>query len=257
MAASDLLISGGGVTILERLCMGLPGVAVTLAKNQEPSTLALAHAGLTGYAGDIADLSEASLAKDIAALIADVPRRTHMAEAGRLVVDGLGALRVAEILMPTNPKSMLIRSAALHDVGTYFTWANDDAVRIQAIRSEPIEWDAHQAWFTKRLNSDSSFMFVLEAHGLPMAQARFDVDGSHLVLDYSVDARFRGRGLGSLVVQLALELLPKAAPSEVRALVKESNFASLSALEAVGFVRTETRDPETNLVELRRQRATH
>jgi UDP-2,4-diacetamido-2,4,6-trideoxy-beta-L-altropyranose hydrolase len=51
MSACSVAASAGGVTLWERLCVGLPGVVVSLADNQVPSCRALADAGLIDYLG--------------------------------------------------------------------------------------------------------------------------------------------------------------------------------------------------------------
>jgi spore coat polysaccharide biosynthesis predicted glycosyltransferase SpsG len=95
MAWTDLAVSAAGSTTWELLHIGVPLVLVTLADNQRAIATSLGHAGLALDLGWHADVTAESIAAAIMALAADGPRRRRMAEQGRLLVDGLGAGRVA------------------------------------------------------------------------------------------------------------------------------------------------------------------
>lgn len=51
MARADLMVSGGGATTWERMCLGLPALVVSLADNQTPMCVALADAGYQTFLG--------------------------------------------------------------------------------------------------------------------------------------------------------------------------------------------------------------
>jgi spore coat polysaccharide biosynthesis predicted glycosyltransferase SpsG len=84
---ADLIISGGGQTMLEAAACGTPCVALVLAENQRTQATAMANTGavlLTEMDG---------LAEAIGRL--DLERRHALSERGQSLVDGYGALRVA------------------------------------------------------------------------------------------------------------------------------------------------------------------
>ena len=81
---ADLVVSGGGQTMLEAAACGAPCVAVPLAANQERQVNALVRVGAVST-----DLS------GLAALAAGATARADMAAAAQRAVDGYGALRVA------------------------------------------------------------------------------------------------------------------------------------------------------------------
>ena len=229
-------VTGGGVALLERACLGVPGLTITLANNQEPSTIALASAGVTHYVGSSGKVTSATIRDALVTLTSSTAKCQEMSHAGMTAVDGLGASRVAEILLPTPLDRLSLRPANIQDAHIYFGWVNESDVRAQSLTSDAIDWDSHMAWFTDMMDSPFSHLYVLEANGLPVAQARFEQRNETLLLAYSVDDLFRGRGLGVELVRQAIASLPHNTPRKIEATVKASNHASLTTLARAGFV---------------------
>lgn len=89
LAAADIVVTAGGVTMLEACCLGRPTVAFSIASNQ---TRAVAGAANTGAVLAADALTAAQLA---ARLAQDAALRTRLSSAARALVDGQGATRVA------------------------------------------------------------------------------------------------------------------------------------------------------------------
>ena len=96
--AADLAIGAGGLSLLERLCCGLPSIVLSLSANQRASALAADRAGAAHDMGEAATLKPDALAAIVADLSTDPAGRRRMAEIGRRLVDGLGAKRAAAAL---------------------------------------------------------------------------------------------------------------------------------------------------------------
>ena len=95
---ADAAITGGGLASLEALCCGTPLLALAHDRYQQATVSVLAQAGLCLDLG-LGDLLEACR---VAALMdgfeRDLAGRERMSAAGKLRVDGMGALRVRRIL---------------------------------------------------------------------------------------------------------------------------------------------------------------
>ena len=89
LAAADLVVTAGGVTMLEACCLGRPTVAFSIADNQSPALAGAAAAGAV-LAAD-----RTTAAAVAARLAADYEARVRLAISGRALVDGRGAARVA------------------------------------------------------------------------------------------------------------------------------------------------------------------
>ena len=99
MAQSDLSIGAGGATTWERMCLGLPSIVISVADNQRSVSEGLAEAGLIEYIGDASEVRDIELAAAIKQLIENRNQRFAFAAQTQLLVDGLGTLRIADVLV--------------------------------------------------------------------------------------------------------------------------------------------------------------
>ena len=97
LAAAQVVVTAGGVTMLEALAMGRPTVVVVTADNQAAQADAVRRAG----AAQVLDRTATSddVVDAVQALLADDARRADLAERGRSLIDGRGADRVAEAVL--------------------------------------------------------------------------------------------------------------------------------------------------------------
>ena len=63
MVRADLMISAGGSTTWERMCLGLPAIVISVAANQTPTNLALMNAGYIYFLGNMNDVSASIIAE--------------------------------------------------------------------------------------------------------------------------------------------------------------------------------------------------
>jgi spore coat polysaccharide biosynthesis predicted glycosyltransferase SpsG len=102
MLGSDMAITTGSTSFWELACLGVPALIIVCAENQRAIACAAERAGAALVVGDSAHLEPASLAAEITTLAADAARRRRMSEAGRNLVDGNGAARVADAVVQIN-----------------------------------------------------------------------------------------------------------------------------------------------------------
>jgi UDP-2,4-diacetamido-2,4,6-trideoxy-beta-L-altropyranose hydrolase len=92
LAAADVVVTAGGVTMLEACCLGRPVVAFSIAPGQGRALAGAAHVGAV-LAVDV------SSAADVAARLArDEAARRRLANTARVLVDGQGSARVAAVI---------------------------------------------------------------------------------------------------------------------------------------------------------------
>jgi len=233
MSRSTIAIGAGGTSNWERLCMGIPSIVMALAPNQEASSTALGARNLIRYLGPDTEVTEGEIAAELAGLMSG--RTWLRSDLGQALVDGRGALRVAELMDPTPEHRLRLRPANVDDVGQYYTWANDPEVRNNSFSPEPIPWEQHRVWFMDRITRKNCQMLVLEAQGLPVGQARVDFSGGPAELDYSIDPAFRGRGWGKSLIRRSLRAVRSASAEPITARVRIDNERSRSVLQSCGF----------------------
>jgi len=98
LAWADLAILAGGVTVWEALALGVPVIGIAVADNQVPAAEALSRDGLWHYLGRVEEIGAARVFEAIERLRADPGERLRLSTAGRALVDGKGAERVADAL---------------------------------------------------------------------------------------------------------------------------------------------------------------
>lgn len=95
MLRADLCIGAGGVTTWERLCLGLPSLVITVAKNQKECIWDLHQAGYLHWVGHKDEVGIQDLRQ---AILWQTSQPQGLKLAKHNPVDGLGAARVASIL---------------------------------------------------------------------------------------------------------------------------------------------------------------
>jgi len=235
MSRADLAIGAAGVTTWERMCLGVPSIVVSIAENQRPTAEALAENGLIRYLGAARNVGSADLSAAIKEAIDGKQELADQSLRGRLIVDGLGAVRVMECIDCTEPQRLCLRAAQIEDMELFFDWANDPEVRRQSLKTDAIAWLTHQQWFRTRLEDERSRMFVMEAQSLPVGQIRFDLDDGEALIDFSIEAQFRGRGWGGCLIAMGMARMTEREQPIFRAEVKASNPASAAVFARLGF----------------------
>ena len=135
-----------------------------------------------------------------------------------------------------------LRKVNPEDVDLLYEWANDAAVRQNAFHTEPIPYENHVKWFTKPLADKSVYYYILCAGETPVGQIRLNAADGEALIDYSIDARYRGKGYGCRLLELVKKQIVIGKISDVIKLtgqVKYENRASARAFEKCGFTKKE------------------
>jgi UDP-2,4-diacetamido-2,4,6-trideoxy-beta-L-altropyranose hydrolase len=235
LARADIAAGGSGVSSLERLCLGVPAVVVTMAENQRESAEELARRGLALYLGDASRVSADAIAEALEALALGPIQA--MSEAGLALVDGFGAARAAADCAAGRSTLVRARVATPADEALLLAWANDPNARAQGFHPARISPESHARWFRERLESDACCIYIVQTGaGLPVGQVRFDRGEEAWVVSYSLDAALRGRGMGARVLAAGLSAHARHDPGgSVVGLVRHGNTASIKVFEGLGF----------------------
>jgi UDP-2,4-diacetamido-2,4,6-trideoxy-beta-L-altropyranose hydrolase len=89
------------------------------------------------------------------------------------------------------------------------------------------------------LKSPNCFFYLgVNQADVPVGQVRFEVSGTEAVISISLDAKFRGRGYGALMIQMASRLFFRSSSAQkTHAYIKTGNEASIKAFTRAGFRR--------------------
>ena len=238
MVKADLAIGAGGSTNWERCCLGLPSLVITIAENQEELTQTLHEQAYLISLGTKEKVSAETILHKLCDILNEPELVLSFINKGKQLVDGNGAKRVSSMIEETQiPKEYRLRKATPEYLLTYYNWANDEAVRKNSFSPEPIDLETHKNWFKQKLNNPDTLLYILEKNENPVGQIRFDVEEKIAHIDYSIDSKFRGLGLGKHILQLGIEqfLLDESRKIYFQAVVKTGNFASHKIFQKIGF----------------------
>ena len=228
MLTADVAVGAGGATTWERLCLGVPSIVTTIAANQEPIARALHEHGLIRWLGGSGQTSATSYADALISAPTPSPQQSPL-------VDGRGAQRVVEVMMPSVRGDLVLRPATSDDVLDFFDWRNEPFARAMSFSSAPIVWSEHVAWFHRRLHDRDTEMFVLEARGLPVGQLRLDLTPATATVSYSVDRLARGRGWGAWMIDEVIRMSEALRSRVIKAEVRIENAASRRIFQRLGW----------------------
>lgn len=125
-----------------------------------------------------------------------------------------------------------LREATIDDALILFNWVNDKDVRFNSNNQETIIWKNHLKWLESRLNSKDTFIYILTDGEINYGQIRIDNHNNWWTIDYSIDVNNRGKGFGSLIINLLIE---KCKNFNFKAFVKKSNLSSIHVFVKLGF----------------------
>ena len=233
MAAADLAIGAGGVTMWERCSVGLPAVAVAAADNQRESLRNAAVAGLV-YAMPVAPVAAKTLGEHVATVAGNQWLREMLSRNGMKAVDGEGTARVARAM---GLDGFYFREATASDAAALLEWRNHESVRMQARRQEPVTPAEHHRWLQAVLSDANRVLLIGERNHQPAAVIRFDITGTQAeVSAYRVPGT-EGPGVGTRAIRAAADWLRSRRPeiTAIRADVLGDNDASHHMLRTSGY----------------------
>lgn len=136
-------------------------------------------------------------------------------------------------------RRLTLRRAVEADCRLLWEWRNDAAVRAAAFNGALIPWPEHVAWFRERVGSDRCAIYVAHIDGeVPVGQVRFDLSrNGEAEVDLSLDAEWRGCGLGSETLRLACDTFHRETRLTLVAHVRPDNHASLRTFDRAGFAQ--------------------
>lgn len=101
MRRADVAVSAGGSTCWELAYLGVPSAVVVLTENQRAIAEALDRRSVAVNMGEFDLLTPSAVSRAVAGLVDNDARRRAMAARAVALVDGRGALRVADALLNT------------------------------------------------------------------------------------------------------------------------------------------------------------
>lgn len=238
MLRADACVTACGQTTYELAACGTPQIGVGFAENQRLNIQGWTALRAMKFAGWKDDKK---LFGRIAGLLAGLTRteRAAMGARAREASDGLGAGRVAAAALAkaAPPPAFKLRRAAAHDSGKIFGLSNAPDVRANSISTGKIERASHERWFAAKLKAQGCLFLVAESGRKFAGQLRYEVDGREALVNVSIDAAFRGRGLAVPLLAEGTKKLFASFPEvrRINAYIRPENKPSVRAFMRAGY----------------------
>lgn len=131
-----------------------------------------------------------------------------------------------------------LRQVREEDCRLLWEWTNEPGVRSVSFEPDPIPWDTHVNWFTKKIQDPNCYIFIaLDCRNTPIGQVRFDkYNQKEAAIGINISSKNQGLGYGLLVLIKALnELFDKTYIQKVNAFIKPDNYASIQIFKKAEF----------------------
>ena len=164
------------------------------------------------------------------------------------VLEGAGFLKEREIpdALQENGRSIpaiihsawnaKLRHATSEDMALTFQWANHPAVRTYSFNQEPIPWEDHVAWFTRKLADSQCWYFMLESPVGNLGSIRIDLKaGQPGMISYLLDPAFHGQGWGTALLILGEQEARRKGVQQLFGDVLPENQASCAIFAKLGY----------------------
>lgn len=99
LASADAVIGGGGNSLWDRCCLGVPSLTVVLSPNQSKVTQIAADQQATLPLGDVGSLTADKIERALSSLLRSSLNCKLMSQAAAALVDGLGCQRISDRLL--------------------------------------------------------------------------------------------------------------------------------------------------------------
>jgi RimJ/RimL family protein N-acetyltransferase len=140
-----------------------------------------------------------------------------------------------------------LRKAEIFDFEITYEWANDSKVRAYSYNKNKISHIEHSDWFLSRLDSKDCEYYILMYEGKPCGSIRFDIeDEVKARINYLIDPKCTGQGLGTLILLEGLKYLQKNLPliQRVYGFVLHDNIASKKIFKKLSFTKVSDNEIE-------------
>ena len=135
------------------------------------------------------------------------------------------------------PARISLRPAAQDDCQRLWDWRNELATREASFDTQPIPFEDHKIWFSRKLDAlDTKIFIIMDAAGREVGYVRFNIESGEAEISVSVDKCERSKGYGAEAIRLGSEqLLTPGSVNRVIAYIKEDNPASVAAFQRAGY----------------------
>jgi len=142
--------------------------------------------------------------------------------------------------------SLKLRKASIEDYDSYYSIRAEKLNLFWTGYETAPNYEGFSSWYKKRLSEENRDLFLLFDGNDCIGSLNMDYYEGYVFIGYSIKENSVGKGLGTFLVQRAVELSKTAKPElkSIKAWINFQNIGSIRVVEKNGFYKndiTETR----------------
>ena len=239
LASADIAIGAGGVSLLERCCLGIPGIVITIAENQRPGTAAAAATGACRDMGPVEKVSACEIAAEVEELVENTDEWQARSYAASQLTDGCGPDRIVAALSANSaPRAdpwVSLRRPEREHAGLILDLQTNPGARQYSRNTNIPAPDEHTAWFNDRMALGGCILNLIYNGDAPVGILRLDhlTDGrSGYEVSILIAQRYRGQGIARSALSQAAHI---ASEKPLYAWVADDNVASHALFQSANY----------------------
>lgn len=238
---ADIAIAAAGTSMLERCCLGLPGVLVCIADNQAHIAKAVADSGSAIAVLDKEQLSD-KLTEVIQQFTNNPGSYQTIATLALATCNGNGSTLLSERLQQLMAEPTLyLQPVTEQDKMLLYQWQLAPKTRQYARNPTPPTLQQHQQWFDSVINNPKIYFYLVKRQHQPCGFIRLDVksltvDGRKiegLEVSVALSPECYGQGIGHQALLLTQQTYNDVS---LLAYIEPDNKPSLKAFAKAGFL---------------------
>ena len=240
MQKVDICVSAGGQTLNELAAIGVPTIGICFSDNQIGNLKYWEERGFLKNIGRYNDRDVYDKLVDNFRILSLRRNRVRSNKAARLVVDGLGAQRIALAIINKSADYLAIREVQESDCFDILKWRNHPLVRQQSFNQDRISRSEHKRWFDSCAKSANTKIFVATSGNIKVGVIRFCKERPGITVSVNVNPDYFRKGFGTSLIKLGTQRiiasLDRSKP--IIAHIKKENRISRKAFSNAGYVRS-------------------
>jgi UDP-2,4-diacetamido-2,4,6-trideoxy-beta-L-altropyranose hydrolase len=232
----DLAVCPASSISLECCAVGIGLLSGYTAENQLGILKGLEDKSALINSGNMNALSITQIRNQLDDLIAKPSLLNDLLQFQNTLIDGRSPERIRAILHSLSTP-IHFRFATESDADLYYKWANDPEVRKNSFNQDTIAYANHIKWFGARVTDKNYSLYLfLDKEERPLGQVRIEKTENGSTIDISIDKDFRGKSMGSLILNMACSDYLRRFPFEsIYSYIKKENKASYNIFKKANF----------------------
>lgn len=138
---------------------------------------------------------------------------------------------------------LTFKAATEADAIRLLYWRNNEEAMLASVNQQPVALASHLSWLHDTLRRQDVFLWIArdQSRDRFAGSCRVDIEDGQAMLSLVIDPEQRGHGYASLMIEKMVNTAHDAGATTARALVRDTNYASLRAFWSAGFRPVEWR----------------